>query len=61
MELAFRRSSRCEALNQPGCVEVAAGPGFIVVRDSTAPHGPKLTLTLDAWRDLIRQTTRDRH
>ncbi|MEU5608040.1 DUF397 domain-containing protein [Streptomyces sparsogenes] len=34
----------------PSCVEVATTPGAIHVRDSkTAPQGPSLACTPDAW------------
>ncbi|AKA03697.1 DUF397 domain-containing protein [Streptomyces noursei] len=36
------------------CVEVATNvPGVVPVRDSKDPHGPHLTLTADAFADLI--------
>jgi hypothetical protein len=33
----------------PDCVEVAAVPDHILVRDSKNPDGPRLALTLTAW------------
>ncbi|MGI5203712.1 DUF397 domain-containing protein [Spirillospora sp. CA-108201] len=51
--LNFRKSSRCEALNQDGCVEVAQGNGHLVIRDSTAPNGAMLHLTPAAMRMAI--------
>lgn len=36
------------------CVEVAACPGAVHVRDSKDPDGPVLTLTPDAWADFVR-------
>ncbi|MFS7876219.1 DUF397 domain-containing protein [Streptomyces asiaticus] len=38
----------------PDCVEVAATPGTIHVRDSkTAPQGPRLAFTPDAWTRFV--------
>ncbi|MFE1444250.1 DUF397 domain-containing protein [Streptomyces sp. NPDC058739] len=36
----------------PDCVEVAATPGHILVRDSKNPDGPRLTLAPTAWAAL---------
>ncbi|XVQ10052.1 DUF397 domain-containing protein [Spirillospora sp. CA-255316] len=52
--LKFRTSSRCEALNQNGCVEVASGHGYVAVRDSTDRKGPILRMTDAEWRRFIR-------
>ncbi|MEU2854790.1 DUF397 domain-containing protein [Streptomyces syringium] len=46
--LAWFRSSY--STEQGGnCVEVAATPTAIHVRDSKVPHGPRLTLSPGAW------------
>ncbi|MFF7690348.1 DUF397 domain-containing protein [Streptomyces syringium] len=46
--LAWFRSSY--STEQGGnCVEVAATPTTIHVRDSKVPHGPRLTLSPGAW------------
>ncbi|NEW76978.1 DUF397 domain-containing protein [Streptomyces rhizosphaericus] len=38
----------------PDCVEVAATPGTIHVRDSkAAPQGPRLAFTPDAWTRFV--------
>ncbi|MET7379923.1 DUF397 domain-containing protein [Streptomyces sp. NPDC005526] len=37
----------------PDCVEVAAVPDHILVRDSKAPQGPRLTLTPAAWATFL--------
>ncbi|GAA4232067.1 hypothetical protein GCM10022254_31020 [Actinomadura meridiana] len=50
--LTFRKSSRCEALNQDGCVEVASAQGYVIVRDSKDPDGPTLRISLSVWRQL---------
>ncbi|TYK46011.1 DUF397 domain-containing protein [Actinomadura decatromicini] len=48
----WRKASRSTA--QGGdCVEVARLSGFIGVRDSQAPDGPRLHITPDAFRALI--------
>ena len=35
------------------CVEVAAGPGVVDVRDSKDPDGPRLTFSRDAWAGFL--------
>ncbi|WP_412521194.1 DUF397 domain-containing protein [Actinomadura madurae] len=35
------------------------GARFIAVRDSTAPEGPRLTLTPQAWRALLTRLKQD--
>ena len=52
--LRFRKSSRCQELNQTGCVEVGTTRDFVVVRDSTFPDGPVIQVTKSEWRDLVR-------
>lgn len=37
----------------PECVEVAAAPGAVRVRDSKNTEGPQLALTPTAWNDFI--------
>ncbi|MFG2003485.1 DUF397 domain-containing protein [Spirillospora sp. NPDC048911] len=51
--LKFRKSSRCEALDQDGCVEVANGSGFIAVRDSTDQDGPVVLVGRSGWRQFV--------
>jgi hypothetical protein len=41
--------------NGGGCVEVAAIPAAIAVRDSKDPDGHKLTFTLPVWQSFIQQ------
>ncbi|GAU70811.1 hypothetical protein SSP35_23_00010 [Streptomyces sp. NBRC 110611] len=37
------------------CIEVAANiPGVVPVRDSKDPHGPRLTLTWEAFAGLVQ-------
>jgi Domain of unknown function (DUF397) len=40
---------------QGNCVEVAAAPGGVAVRDSRDPAGPALTFTFAAWRAFTRR------
>ncbi|MEU6555759.1 DUF397 domain-containing protein [Streptomyces sp. NPDC046915] len=37
----------------PDCVEVAAIPDRILIRDSKNPHGPRLALTPTAWATFL--------
>ncbi|MCH0563125.1 DUF397 domain-containing protein [Streptomyces sp. MUM 2J] len=37
----------------PDCVEVAAAPGTVLVRDSKNPHGPRLALDPTAWATFV--------
>lgn len=37
----------------PSCVEVAATPETILVRDSKIPHSPRLTLTPIVWATFL--------
>lgn len=54
MDPVFRKSSRCEALGQDGCVEVAGGGPLVAVRDSTDPDGPVLTFGRAVWTAFAR-------
>ncbi|WP_181786153.1 DUF397 domain-containing protein [Streptomyces phytophilus] len=38
------------------CVEVAAVPGAVHVRDSKDPHGPHLCFTPEAWAAFLTHT-----
>ncbi|GAB3651875.1 hypothetical protein GCM10027589_08990 [Actinocorallia lasiicapitis] len=49
----FRRSSRCEALNQDGCVEIARADDGVAVRDSTDPVGPVVRFGRKAWAAFV--------
>ncbi|GAA1915701.1 DUF397 domain-containing protein [Streptomyces sodiiphilus] len=42
----------------PECVEVAAVPGVVRVRDSKDAHGPQLAFGVDAWSDFLARATR---
>lgn len=37
------------------CVEIAATPKFVHVRDSKDPDGPALAFTPEAWRAFVVQ------
>ncbi|MFB6554907.1 MULTISPECIES: DUF397 domain-containing protein [unclassified Streptomyces] len=37
----------------PSCVEVAAAPHRILVRDSKTPQGPRLALTPATWATFL--------
>lgn len=39
--------------NNNDCVEVAAAPGAVCVRDSKDVAGPALALTARAWADFV--------
>jgi len=52
--LVFRKSSYCDALAQDGCVEVAAGTDAVLVRDSTLPASPVLSMPSAAWLAFAR-------
>ena len=38
----------------PDCVEVAAIPGAVHVRDSKDPHGPQLAFAPESWAAFVR-------
>ncbi|MGW2497874.1 DUF397 domain-containing protein [Streptomyces pseudogriseolus] len=42
----------------PDCVEVAATPAHILVRDSKTPEGPRLDLTSSAWAAFLPYASR---
>ncbi|MGW0860274.1 DUF397 domain-containing protein [Streptomyces sp. NPDC002690] len=41
------------------CLEVAASPGAVHVRDSKQRPGPTLTVAPDAWASFVAATARD--
>ncbi|MYZ37781.1 MULTISPECIES: DUF397 domain-containing protein [unclassified Streptomyces] len=40
----------------PECVEVAATPAAVLVRDSKHTHGPRLGFAATAWADFVSYT-----
>jgi hypothetical protein len=50
--VGWRKSTYSDG-NGGECVELASGTGTILVRDTTDPNGVTLTVTANAWRDLI--------
>ncbi|TDD88876.1 DUF397 domain-containing protein [Actinomadura darangshiensis] len=50
-DLHWRKASR-SASNGGECVELAAAPGIIAVRDSKDPDGPKLLMGRDEFAAL---------
>jgi hypothetical protein len=47
--VTWRKASRSTS-NGGDCVELAAVPGAVAVRDSKDPHGGKLVVSRDAFR-----------
>ena len=53
-ELAWFKSSHSSGPDGDSCVEVAAAPGAIHVRDSKhRDAGPRLALGPEAWADFV--------
>lgn len=52
MKLEWIKSSYSTS-SGPDCVEVAAVPDHILVRDSKNPNGPRLTLTPATWAAFL--------
>ncbi|WP_329456991.1 DUF397 domain-containing protein [Streptomyces sp. NBC_01497] len=48
------KSSYSSGPETDSCVEVAAGPSAIHVRDSKDVGGPRLALTVGAWAHFVR-------
>ncbi|MFD0850949.1 DUF397 domain-containing protein [Actinomadura adrarensis] len=55
----WRRSSR--STSGENCVEVAALEPRILVRDSKAPDGPRLSFDAAVWRGFTRQIKAGAH
>ncbi|WP_258941217.1 DUF397 domain-containing protein [Actinomadura luteofluorescens] len=58
-DLRWRKSSHSDGTGGE-CVEVAAGPGGLLVRDSKDPEGARIGLTLVAARNLLSQLRAER-
>jgi len=54
-ELEWFKSSYSGA-NDNDCVEVAATPGTVHVRDSKNVQGPRLAFAPEAWADFVSHT-----
>ncbi|MFG2312150.1 DUF397 domain-containing protein [Streptomyces sp. NPDC048566] len=52
-EPAWFKSSHSSGPDGDSCVEVAATPRTVHVRDSKDPAGPRLGLTPGAWADFV--------
>ncbi|APY88633.1 DUF397 domain-containing protein [Streptomyces alfalfae] len=52
-ELDWFKSSYSSSSEGDDCVEIAATPGTVHVRDSKRARGPRLTVTPTAWADFI--------
>jgi Domain of unknown function (DUF397) len=50
--VGWRKSTYSDG-NGGDCVETAGGNGTILIRDTTDRSGVTLTVTADAWRDLL--------
>ncbi|MEU5594262.1 DUF397 domain-containing protein [Streptomyces sp. NPDC020298] len=52
-EPAWFKSSYSGGTDGESCVEVAATPGTVHVRDSKHAEGPRLALAPEAWADFV--------
>ncbi|SDC75908.1 DUF397 domain-containing protein [Streptomyces prasinopilosus] len=53
-ELAWFKSSYSSGTNGESCIEIAATPGSVHVRDSKNVEGPHLALTPGPWAHFVR-------
>jgi hypothetical protein len=53
-ELVWFKSSYSDTSNPNDCVEVAAAPGTIHVRDSKNTQGPRFAVTAAAWTEFLQ-------
>ncbi|WP_251074461.1 DUF397 domain-containing protein, partial [Streptomyces sp. ISL-12] len=51
--LAWFKSSYSSGPEGDSCVEIAAAPGAVHVRDSKYIQGPRLALAPSAWADFV--------
>ncbi|MFF8283834.1 DUF397 domain-containing protein [Streptomyces albus] len=56
-ELEWTKSSYSSD-DGPSCVEVAATPGTVHVRDSKNVAGPRLTVPAGVWADFVASVVR---
>ncbi|WP_435886811.1 DUF397 domain-containing protein [Streptomyces parvus] len=52
-ELHWFKSSYSDSSDGSECVEVAAAPDAVHVRDSKNTHGPRLAVTPAAWSGFV--------
>ncbi|NED06572.1 DUF397 domain-containing protein [Streptomyces sp. SID6648] len=52
-ELHWFKSSYSDSSNPNDCVEVAAAPDAVLVRDSKNAQGPRLTVAPAAWAGFV--------
>ncbi|RKS70860.1 uncharacterized protein DUF397 [Actinomadura pelletieri DSM 43383] len=55
----WRKSSHSGTGAQSDCVEMAALPGAVGIRDSKAPDGPRFALPASAARELLTRIKRE--
>ncbi|MBW1602464.1 DUF397 domain-containing protein [Streptomyces sp. JJ66] len=55
-ELAWFKSSYSSNEHGSDCVEIAASPGAVHVRDSKHTEGPLLSLSPDSWAEFVSYT-----
>ncbi|APY88058.1 DUF397 domain-containing protein [Streptomyces alfalfae] len=55
----WQKRSHSSSNESGDCVEIAATPRTIHVRDSKAADGPCVTLTPNAWSDFLTYASRD--
>jgi Domain of unknown function (DUF397) len=53
------RKSTYSSTNGGNCVEVAAAPRTVAVRDSKDPEGSKLAFTPGRWQEFTRRVKTD--
>ncbi|MFE0374364.1 DUF397 domain-containing protein [Streptomyces inhibens] len=58
-ELAWFKSSYSSNVAGSDCVEIAATPETVHVRDSKKPHGPRLAFRPGAWTDFVAYAPTD--
>ncbi|WP_262064277.1 DUF397 domain-containing protein [Streptomyces sp. STR69] len=54
-ELAWFKSSYSGGTQGDSCVEIAAVPGTVYVRDSKNVEGPRFTVAPAAWMGFVQQ------
>ncbi|CAL9448672.1 DUF397 domain-containing protein [Streptomyces sp. enrichment culture] len=52
-DLAWIKSSHSSGAETDSCVEVAAAPDLVHVRDSKNPGGPRLAFAPTAWAGFV--------